>query len=82
MGKNFQIKLETDFPSGGSLPTCVRCGTVISFTEDAEYVSLNPVGSYLPWNLHTDCMTEILSGMLEFYKVFIINETKKTSRAN
>lgn len=91
----FQIQLAETIQHWASIGgiNCSRCGQAIKAEEDPEHVIIWPrrsdwaiandaVGSN-PLRFHPDpCFDEVLSGLMEFYKVFIIEKRKKQRKAN
>lgn len=55
---------------------CVKCVEEIFAKDDPEHVIVWPAGSPAPWHFHTVCYGDVVAGMVEFFKVFIIEQSK------
>lgn len=59
---------------------CAKCAQVINYMEDSEHVIIWPVAAQA-WHFHNVCYEDVMMGMVEFYKVFIV-EKRKTKISN
>lgn len=55
---------------------CVKCRTEISPLDDPEHVIVWPAGNTDAWHFHIVCYGDVVAGMVEFFKVFIIEKSK------
>ena len=91
----FQIQLADTITNWASLGgiNCGRCGQAIEASEDPEHVVIWPRRSLWaikndaidghPIRFHVDpCFDEVLTGLMEFYKVFILEKRKQHGVAN
>lgn len=62
--------------------TCGKCSKVILSKDDPEHVIVWPVAPALPVKFHTICFGDALEGMVQFFKVFIVEKRKKVKDAS
>jgi hypothetical protein len=93
--EKFQIQLASSETHWGSISpkSCARCGQEINITEDPEHVIIwprrsewaikNEAADGHPMRFHLDpCFEEMMMGLVEFYKVFIIEKRKQRGKTN
>lgn len=61
---------------------CAKCTLKIDPSEDSEHVIIWPANAhtdsrYSPLHFHIVCYGEAVSGMVEFFKVFIVDKSKR-----